>query len=170
VIRPVAGAVLLLITACSSEPTKPTVVYLPEIVGIVVELDTAGPGTRYELRDGRVVTSTGLRKPGSGNPDVGDLLVSGSQPAAWLHGLSALNPVPAPEPADCYWIVGTTWTSGMNIFVAVHDAALGDALISFAKAPDFRNFAAQDDDSDRLLGVFNCVNELGQVTEHRFGQ
>lgn len=171
-IRLAIGGVLLLATnACSGEPTKPSVVYLLDVAGIVVEVDTVGPGTRYHLADGRIVsTKGGMRQPGSSDPAVGDLLLSGTRPAAWLHGLRALNPRPVREAADCYVIVGVTWTSPTQVFVAVHDALLGDALIAFPKRPEFRNVASQDDDSDRLLGVFNCVNERGEVTEHRFGQ
>jgi len=91
VARRAASVVLLLVAmACSGEPSKQKVVYVADTAGIVVRIDIAGPGTRYELVDGRVVSSAGARKPGSSSPAVGDLVVSGTQPALWLHGLRAL--------------------------------------------------------------------------------
>jgi len=51
------------------------------------------------------------------------------------------------------------------------DAMLGDGVIAFPKAPawqDVDDFEVKG--SDRLLGVFNCVNDHGEVIEHRFGQ
>lgn len=154
----------------SPQPTAlPT--YAVEIAGIVASIDTEGPGTRYALTDGRVVYSEGARKPGSSDPAVGDVIVSGTEPALWLHGLRALDPKPVPEPSACYVIVGETRTTSTHVLVSVHDALLGDGLIAFRKAPEWKDVDAfKVEGTNLLLGVFNCVNERGEITEHRFGQ
>jgi hypothetical protein len=156
----------------SSTQPSPAPVYVLEIAGLVASIDTVGPGTRYELGDGRVVsTEGGVRMPGSSDPDIGDLLLSGTEPARWLHGLRALDPKPVPEPSACYVIVGETRTMSTHVLVSVHDALLGDGFIAFKKAPEWVDDAVVTvDGSNVLMGVFNCVNERGEMTEHRFGQ
>lgn len=151
-------------------PSPPT--YVLGTAGIVAVADTDGPTQNYTLIDGRtIVIPDTVRLPGASDPEVGDLLLSGTQPVPWLHGLRAGVPQPLPEPADCYAIIGDTWTTPTHVLVSVNSAALGDGVIAFPKAAAWADVDyMQVVGTDQLIGVFNCINEHGEATEHRIGQ
>ena len=49
------------------------------------------------------------------------------------------------------------------------DPAPEEVVIVFRKAPGWRDLGYFPD-SDLLLGVYTCVNHLGQASEHLMGQ
>jgi hypothetical protein len=154
----------------SAEPTLAPILYHPDTAGIVAGHDTDGPGSRYELTDGRAITiPEGVRIVSSSDPDVGDLLLSGTQPVPWLTGARALDPKPVPEPADCYPFIGDTRADGTHVYKTVTDPAEEELVIVFRKAAGWQDLGYFPD-SDVLFGVFTCVNHRGEATEHRMGQ
>lgn len=175
VVRFCAVAVLLLTTSgCSllvpGVPSPAPTLFFPDTAGIVASYDTAGPGGRYELTDGRTIRiPEGVRIVRSSDPEVGDLLLSGTQPVPWLTGARALDPKPIPEPADCYSFVGETRANATHVFKTVSDTAPEEVVIVFRKAPGWSD-RGYFPDSDLLLGVYTCVNHNGEATEHRMGQ
>lgn len=167
--------IILAVGGCSLFPSPaPSLasLYVPDTAGIVASVETGESSLVYTLTNGQTVTiPNGAPRPAASDPEVGDLLVSGTQPALWVDGLAALDPVPVPKAASCYVLVGKTRESPTALFITVHSAKLGDSVVVYRKAPTWQTPEwMKVAGSDELLGVFNCINERGEATEHRIGQ
>jgi hypothetical protein len=140
--------------------------YYPDTAGIVASRDTTGPGERYTLVNGQLIDVPAETKYVQGGPGVGDLLLAGQRPTFWVNGARAANPVPLPEPADCYVYSGETRADATRVYKSMHDPVLGDVVIVFRKAAGWKDVGFFER-SDVLLGGMTCVNEHGEAIEQR---
>lgn len=154
--------------ACTLTPGSPSpapVVYVPETAGIVQDRELVGQQMRFRLADGRELTvPANLEYIGRAQPQVGDLLLAGTQPELWMYRATLLQAKPNVTPPGCYRLEGRATANATHVFKIVRDAR-GDVIIRFSRAADWTDVGFRDG-TDMLIGVTTCINAQGEAFEH----
>lgn len=144
--------------------------YLPVTAGVVLAVVPLEAETRFELGDGQIVTVTSTTQYiGATSPQVGELLLAGSEPERWIYRARPVGPIPDVPSPICYEVIGDTRADATHILKTVHDAARGDLIIAFPKAEGWADLGSLET-RDALLGDVTCLNERGEAFEQRIGR
>jgi hypothetical protein len=156
----VAAAIASLMVACASRPVPE---YVPETAGVVTSLTLVGPDLHFELAGGGEFVSPANMDYLGGQPQVGELLVTGTRPDLWVYRVIPEGQ-PKPNGPTCYQLYGETRATATDVFKTIHDAARGDLVLVFPKTLTWKDFGAN---GEKLWGVLTCINEGGQAFEQR---
>ena len=144
--------------------------YVQVTAGIVREVVAADTETRFELEGGQtVIVASTTEYLGGTSPQLGELLLAGTQPERWVYRARPVGPIPDDPSPMCYEVIGETTANATQVFKTVHDAARGDVVIVFPKAAAWSDLGSLET-RNVLLGNMTCLNERGEAFEQRIGR
>ena len=141
----------------SPDPTR----YIPNVVGLVRQVDVVGEDVRYILADGRQFTfpQSGVFLRGA-RPRPDAILLAGSVPAPWV-AWAELRAASSLTPSGCYVLYGEATATPTHILQTIEDPR-GNVVIALPKSPDWTD-QGTDPGSNHLAGVYTCLNLQGQA-------
>jgi hypothetical protein len=160
---PAVLLVLMTGVAACTTATPSVSTYQPTIAGVVASRDLVGADLVYRFTDGRTFSIPVATRTFGAQPDVGALLVSGTEPEPWLI---AIEPRPRSAndfvPPGCFELWGRARSTGRSVLLRVDDAR-GQVEIEVPEAASWVE-PKHREGSDELIGTLTCLNNQGQAT------
>lgn len=155
------GALAFVTALCGCSPAQ----YVPNLVGIVRDVDYGAQDTRYTLANGQQFAFPRNGNFITGEPQVDSILLAGSAPVPWVSS-AAIRAPSATTPDGCYAIYGKATADETHVFQTV-GTRTGEVVMVFPKSANWVDYGVEG-----LFGLFNqlkggytCVNPQGQAFE-----